>query len=190
MSGVFGKFVSVVGACALAFALVPAAPHAYGADASDDAGADGALLDADRAAAIDADAGSFAADQMIVVLKSGADEGAATAAMTAQSVDTSSEVLAGGDAEASPTVLKVSLPEGSSVGEAVVAAEKDDAVAYAQPNYRYTLLDDGADGVTAAGEGTSSGDAASGEPLRKRRWPAHPQATTRRRRRARTVLSA
>lgn len=106
---------------------------------------------AQRAQAIDSlGADAFDDGSIIVVYRAGAAETKkAKRGMTAQSVeiagaaDVKAEVLSAesGVADGGASMV-VDVPDGVSVGQAVAAAEADPDVVYAQPNFRYHLLDD------------------------------------------------
>lgn len=78
--------------------------------------------------------------KVLVVFKSGASKASADrAVMSVQSVEADSvdESILDGPAK----IAKVDVAEGSTVEEAIVELEGEGAVAYAQPNYLYKLLD-------------------------------------------------
>ena len=56
--------------------------------------------------------------------------------------DSQTEVIARSSANGAGAIACVELPDGVSVAEGVASAQENPAVSYAQPNYRYRLLDE------------------------------------------------
>ena len=160
------KAASCACAAALAAGMIPAAAFAAG-----EVTAGQADVLTQKADAIDAlGDGAYEGDSIIVVYREGAEETAkaerGVETMRVDSVGPGREeatVLAAdaGPAEAG-AAMSVTVPDGMSVGQAVASAEEDPDVLYAQPNYRYRLLDDPADASIAESvAGAVSGVAAA-----------------------------
>ncbi len=99
--------------------------------------------------------GEYAEDEILVVFEDDVTKKAAKKAVAQQDGETMTVV----DAPMDEMTAIVELPEGQSVQEAVSEYEKNANVAYAQPNYRYHLIDEeGTDSAQtqAAGEETGT----------------------------------
>jgi len=124
----------------------------------------------ERAIKIDALSGSFEEDSIIVVYRENAlpsrkaDQGLTTQSLSiADMPDASAELLsADSGMPGGGATFCVDVPDGLSVGEAVVAAERDSNVLLAQPNFTYYLLDERANAIGADAEADAAESAEGG----------------------------
>ncbi|MGI6216179.1 MAG: hypothetical protein ACOYIK_01060, partial [Coriobacteriales bacterium] len=110
---------------------------------------------------------SYVDDEVIVVLdNSKVSKGSGTdgiSTMSLEESDTFSGMTDGQetistDEDNGQTTVKVELSDGVDVQSAIETFESDPAVVYAQPNYRYYLLDDSTGSVSTDTSATSSED--------------------------------